>query len=112
LIRHNSVQLLPQRVLADIAYSGGIMLTDTQLKEAAMPQVTITDAQAHLPDIIHQLSPGEEIVITENNLPIAKLIAAVIPTQRVPKLGTQRGSVAYMAPDFDAPLDDFQEYMP
>lgn len=27
------------------------------------------------------------------------------------KLGTMRGSVLYIAPDFDAPLDDFREYM-
>ena len=25
--------------------------------------------------------------------------------------GTLRGTVLYMAPDFDAPLDDFKEYM-
>lgn len=28
-----------------------------------------------------------------------------------PQLGTLQGTVLYMAPDFDAPLDDFKEYM-
>lgn len=27
------------------------------------------------------------------------------------KLGTLQGTVEYLAPDFDAPLDDFQDYM-
>jgi hypothetical protein len=27
------------------------------------------------------------------------------------KLGSLRGTVKYMAPDFDAPLDEFKEYM-
>jgi hypothetical protein len=27
------------------------------------------------------------------------------------RAGTLKGTVKYMAPDFDAPLDDFREYM-
>ena len=27
------------------------------------------------------------------------------------QLGTLRGTVQYIAPDFDAPLEDFKEYM-
>ncbi len=27
------------------------------------------------------------------------------------QLGSMQGSVLFMAPDFDAPLDDFQDYM-
>ena len=69
--------------------------------------VTLEEAQANLPGLIHQLAPGEELVVTEGNQPIAKI---VIPKQRV-KLGAMRGTVLYMAPDFDAPLEDFKEYM-
>ena len=29
----------------------------------------------------------------------------------VRRAGTLKGTVKYMAPDFDAPLDDFREYM-
>lgn len=28
------------------------------------------------------------------------------------RLGTLKGTVTYMAPDFDAPLDEFKDYMP
>ena len=44
--------------------------------EANMATVTIQEAQAKLSDLIHQLSPGEEVVITENNQPVAKLVAS------------------------------------
>jgi antitoxin (DNA-binding transcriptional repressor) of toxin-antitoxin stability system len=78
-----------------------------------MATITIENAQARLGELIHQLTPGEELIITENDRPVAKLVATgPAPEPRaVPKLGTQRGSVRYMAPDFDAPLDDFKEYM-
>lgn len=40
-----------------------------------------------------------------------RLLAPV--SQKKPRQpGTLRGTVTYMAPDFDAPLDAFKEYMP
>ena len=75
-----------------------------------MATVSLQEAQAKLPDLIHSLAPGEELVIIENELPIARLIAAAAPT-RQRKLGTLRGSVTYIAADFDAPLEDFREHM-
>ena len=71
--------------------------------------VTLQEAQAKLRELIAQLSPGEELTITENQQPVAKLVATVNPAER--SLGTLRGTVLYMAPDFDAPLEDFKEYM-
>jgi prevent-host-death family protein len=76
-----------------------------------MPTVTIREAQARLSELIHRLAPGEEILITENDRPVARLIAAA-PLERKPRQpGTLRGTVLSMAPDFDAPLHDFDEYM-
>ena len=51
-------------------------------------------------------------MITENDQAVARLV----PTPPIPKkanrqLGTMKGTVLYMAPDFDAPLEDFTEYM-
>jgi len=74
-----------------------------------MTSISIADAQAKLADLIHGLAPGDEVVITENDQPIARLVPASQRGER--KLGTLKGSVLYMAPDFDAPLDDFKEYM-
>ena len=38
------------------------------------PSITIEEAQAKLKDLIHQLAPGEEVIITENQQPVAKLV--------------------------------------
>lgn len=77
-----------------------------------MTTVSITDAQVRLLELIRSLSPGEEVVITENEQPVARLVLAPKPPELKPRLpGTLKGTVLYMAPDFDAPLDDFKEYM-
>jgi prevent-host-death family protein len=76
-----------------------------------MTTVSIQEAQAKLSELIHRLTPEEEVVITENDQPVARLVP-VVEKQRAPRrLGTLRGTVLYMAPDFDAPLEDFREYM-
>jgi len=77
-----------------------------------MPTMTIQEAQASLAELIHRLAPGEEVLITENNKLVARLLGSEVPTvvkQR--KLGSLAGTVRYMAPDFDAALEDFKEYM-
>lgn len=77
-----------------------------------MSTVTIEEAQAHLPELIEKLHAGEEIVITRDQMPVAKLTGQVIGTRQPRTPGTLRGTVVYMAPDFNAPLDEFKEYMP
>jgi antitoxin (DNA-binding transcriptional repressor) of toxin-antitoxin stability system len=71
--------------------------------------ITVEEAQATLKELISKLAPGEEVIITDNQQPVAKLIIATKPTER--KFGTLKGTVLYMAPDFDAPLEEFKEYM-
>jgi hypothetical protein len=36
--------------------------------------VSLQEAQAKLPELIYNLKLGEELLITDNNLPLAKLI--------------------------------------
>ncbi len=74
-----------------------------------MSTVSIQDAQANLSDLIHRLSPGEEVILTDNDHPVAKLVATAPRSRPVPKLGTQRGSVLSME-HFDDPLEEFEEY--
>jgi prevent-host-death family protein len=77
-----------------------------------MTNLSIQEAQAHLPELVHGLASGDEVVILENNRPVARIVPAAGPQQRSPRRsGTLRGTVLYMAPDFDAPLEDFKEYM-
>jgi prevent-host-death family protein len=76
-----------------------------------MSTVTLEEAQTHLAELIDQLQPGAEIIITRDNQPIARLTsqAKLNGPPRTP--GTLRGTVLYMAPDFNAPLEEFKEYM-
>lgn len=78
-----------------------------------MKTISIEEAQATLSDLVHGLAPGDEVVITENDLPVARLAPAVPQDTVRPAIrpGTLRGTVQYPAPDFDAPLGDFREYM-
>ena len=74
-----------------------------------MPTVTVEEAQTRLPDLIHSLAPGEEVVITENNQPIAKLVASPADKPR-PLPGRCKGMLTILAED-DEHLQDFKEYM-
>jgi antitoxin (DNA-binding transcriptional repressor) of toxin-antitoxin stability system len=77
--------------------------------ESISMTVSIAQAQADLANLIGRMAPGEEVMITDGDRLVARLVAAAPSGER--KLGTLRGTVLYMAPDFDAPLEDFKEYM-
>lgn len=70
--------------------------------------VTVEDAQLHLKELIGKLLPGQVVILTENQRPVARLTAER-PTRPAPGLG--KGSVVHMAPDFDEPLEEFKDYM-
>jgi prevent-host-death family protein len=75
-----------------------------------MPTVTIEEAQDKLSELIHRLKPGEEIVITENDHPVARLLPPPPKPARQPRqFGTLKGTVLSME-HFDDPLEDFEEY--
>ena len=74
--------------------------------------VSVEEAQDKLKELIFQLAPGDEIIIVEDQEPVAKLVSQQRPTPAIrPGPGLCKGMITYMAPDFDAPLDDMKEYM-
>ncbi len=75
-----------------------------------MSIVTIEDAQASLPKLIHELSAGEEVVITENSQPVARLVGAR-PVRKPRQPGNCRGMLTILQED-EEHLKDFAEYMP
>lgn len=74
-----------------------------------MLQFPIEEASKRLPQIIKQAGFGEDIILTENSHPVAKLIVFSQIHPR-PRHGSAKGTILYMAPDFDAPLEDFKNY--
>ena len=77
--------------------------------DAAMIMVNVHEAKTTLSALLAAVERGEEVVIARNGEPVAKLVHYV-QEPRVRRLGCAMGSVLYMAEDFDAPLDDFDEY--
>jgi antitoxin (DNA-binding transcriptional repressor) of toxin-antitoxin stability system len=77
-----------------------------------MSTVTLEDAQAHLPQLIEQLQPGEEIILTHHDRPVATIHAMSPASREPPRFGTLKGTILYMAPDFDAIPEGFEDYLP
>jgi len=75
-----------------------------------MSTVTLAEAQARLPALLNQLAPGEEMTIEENGQPLAQVKKAE-RTSWPGKAGSYKKAAFWMAPDFDAPLEDFKDYM-
>ncbi len=75
-----------------------------------MPTVTLKEAQARLPDLIERLQPGEQVVITRNNVPVARLLAETAPQRQPRKAGSAQGLLTVVEED-DEHLKDFEEYM-
>jgi prevent-host-death family protein len=77
-----------------------------------MTTVTVEQAQVRLAELIVQAQAGEAIVITRDEKPVARLIGESSLEPRSRRAGTLKGTILYVAPDFDAPLEEFKEYMP
>ena len=75
--------------------------------------ITIEDAQANLRELIHKLAPGEEVIITENQQPVAKLVNQPVKarTGLRPPPGLGKGFITMISDD-EEHLKDFKEYMP
>jgi antitoxin (DNA-binding transcriptional repressor) of toxin-antitoxin stability system len=75
-----------------------------------MSTIPLDEAQAHLRQLLAGLKPGEAVLITDEGRPAATLTRA--PRTSWPcKAGSAKDARHWMAPDFDAPLEDFREYM-
>jgi antitoxin (DNA-binding transcriptional repressor) of toxin-antitoxin stability system len=77
-----------------------------------MQTITVDEAQSHLADIIEKLAPGEEIVLTRGDQPVATIKASPVPSGQPPRLGTLKGTILSIAPNFDDIPPGFEEYLP
>jgi len=73
-------------------------------------QVKIHEAKTNLSRLIQEALEGKTVIIARGNHPLVRL--EVLPeamSQR--KIGQAGDLVLHLADDFDAPLDDFKDYM-
>ena len=72
--------------------------------------VTVEEAQAKLKDLIHQLAPGDAVIITEDEQPVAKLLSEVAKTWRPRLPDNCKGMITLLIED-DEHLEGFADYM-
>ena len=76
-----------------------------------MPRtLPLAAAQPKLLEIVAGMIPGEEVLLTTNGEVVA-VVSRPPRTHWPSEPGTARDRSFWMAPDFDAPLEDFAEYM-
>lgn len=74
------------------------------------PSLPLNIAQTNLTEILAGMIPGEELILTQGDEPVAVLTRPQ-RSSWPSNPGTARDTSLWMAPDFDAPLDDFADYM-
>jgi len=78
-----------------------------------MQTIPVQQAEGHLAEIIENLSPGEEVVLTRDDKPVATIRATPPTPEPTPRqFGTLKGTILYIAPDFDDIPEGFEEYLP
>jgi antitoxin (DNA-binding transcriptional repressor) of toxin-antitoxin stability system len=75
--------------------------------------IALEDIKVTLPELLDTPAPGDEVILTRNQQPVAKLISqAPKPAlKQRPGPGLGKGMIIFIAPDFDAPLNCMKEYM-
>lgn len=66
----------------------------------------VAEAKARFSTLVRKALQGEEVVIARDHKPLVRLVPVGVPAR---KPGSAKGRLT-IAPDFDAPLDDFRDY--
>lgn len=76
-----------------------------------MKTVTMQEASNQLSQLVKRAQAGEEIIISSETEPPVKLVPLVAtPPLKERRLGELKGKI-WISDDFDAPLEDFKDYM-
>jgi prevent-host-death family protein len=71
--------------------------------------VSLYAAKTHLSNLVDRAAAGEEIVITKNGVPCAKLVA--VPSAREKRRPANLLGVTYIAGDFDEPMPGLENWL-
>ena len=78
-----------------------------------MSQIMLEEVGRQLDQLLVQVRNGEEVTIVDKSTPIAKIVPVLTeePKKLRPGFGSGKDDILYIADDFDAPLEDFKDYM-
>jgi antitoxin (DNA-binding transcriptional repressor) of toxin-antitoxin stability system len=71
--------------------------------------ISIEQASTQLEGLVRALGPNDEIVLTDNDKPVARIVPNGSPSRRTP--GAWKGILTIVSDD-DEHLEDFRDYMP
>ena len=73
--------------------------------------IPIQQAVAQLVDLVRELGPGDEIVLTDGGRQLARIVPEA-PPRGVRRPGTCKGMLEVLDDGDDAVLEQFKEYLP
>jgi len=73
-----------------------------------MKTVGLFEAKTHLAALVDQVQEEGRIILTRRGKPVAEL--RPVERKEPRKFGAAKDLITYIAPDFNAPLDDFKDY--
>ncbi len=75
-----------------------------------MAVFNIAEAKTKFSALVQKAMLGEEVIIAKDNKPVLRLVALNQPgAPRKP--GSGKGQILYIAPDFDATPEDFDDHI-
>lgn len=72
--------------------------------------MTIEQASEQLAELVRKLAPGDEIVLTENDKPVARIVPNAAPAKR--EAGAWKGKLEIVDDSDDWILEHFRDYIP
>ena len=72
--------------------------------------LAVEDIKVTLPELLDTLTPGDEVILTRNQKPVAKLVSEAAKVRQPRKAGNCIGMIRIVSDD-DEHLQDFEEYM-
>lgn len=85
------------------------MAAKSPKKDSIQPEFGMFEAKTHLSELIQRVLEGESFYITKRGKRVAELRPVESSEQPLSR-GCAANSDFWMADDFDAPLDDFDDY--
>ena len=69
-------------------------------------EVSVADAKNKLPELIRAAEDGEPVTICRRGIPVVDIVRSKKPTRRKRTLGTLRGKIQILDPNWWKPMSD------
>jgi prevent-host-death family protein len=76
-----------------------------------MSQVTISDAAQRLSELVNESQAGQEVILMRDGEPVARIVPFQVSRPK-PQRDSGKDFIDYIAPDFNAIPEAFEDYMP